>query len=67
MKINSDVSYEWVKQFGSNRDESDSAVAIDSEDNIYVARYFFETIDFGKDFYEVYKKWLKWNTYEKKL
>ncbi len=46
-KYSSDGTFLWVKTFGDTSDDVGYSVAVDSNDNAYVAGYFAGTVDFG--------------------
>ena len=41
------VVYSWAKSFGDTSSDYPYGVAVDSSGNVYIAGYFYKTIDFG--------------------
>ena len=54
-KLDSDGNFVWAKQISGVGDDSGNSIALDSNDNAYIAGYFSGTADFnpGDDVYEL--------------
>ncbi len=46
LKLDNNGNFVWVKQFGSNQNEDTTALTTDDNNNVYIAGYFKETVDF---------------------
>jgi hypothetical protein len=49
-KINANGTHAWTKQMGGAGNDGASGIAVDADDNVYVAGYFEDTVDFKADF-----------------
>ena len=49
-KINSNGTYGWTKRMGGAGHDGASGIAVDADDNVYVAGYFEGAVNFGADF-----------------
>lgn len=52
LKLDSDGAFEWCKSFGGDSFDVGNAVVCDSDDNVIVAGYYSETVDFDPDLTE---------------
>ncbi|MFT5824284.1 MAG: hypothetical protein ACI8ZM_005550 [Crocinitomix sp.] len=52
LKLDSDGAFEWCKSFGGDSFDVGNAAVCDSDDNVIVAGYYSETVDFDPDLTE---------------